>query len=176
MTSIRRTLCTAGCLLALIAVLRVPARAQANLYALQAAYIFNFTEFADWPVAPAHGPNLVVCANQHSALGTALSKLDGRLVAGKAWRLRPVPEAVGVTACNVLVIDESTAGAPSTKAVLASDAPLLVVRTAEAGDGPYVILLFRDGDKLRFDIDKSEATRRHITLSSKLLRLARSVL
>lgn len=62
-------------------------------------------------------------------------------------------------------------------AAITPDAPILIVRAAEAGEseGPWVVTLVREGDKLRFDIDNKEALRRHLSLSSKLLRLARNV-
>jgi hypothetical protein len=44
------------------------------------------------------------------------------------------------------------------------------------GDQIPVIRLFTDDGHLRFDIDNQQALRRHLLLSSKLLRLARSVL
>ncbi|HEV3105874.1 MAG TPA: YfiR family protein, partial [Trinickia sp.] len=134
----------------------------------------NFTAFTDWPTANTHGANLIVCANPRSNLGIALSKLDGNQAAGKTWVVRPLPESTRLADCNVLVLDDS-ASAASMKTALTSELPLLVIRTPECGEGPYVILLFRDGDRLRFDVDNSEAARRHLGLSSKLLRLARKV-
>lgn len=173
-TSLSRTAVLA---LAACACLRTPALAQVDLYSLEAAYIYNFTEFTQWPAAYADG-TLVVCANPHTELGATLSKLDGRSVSGRAWNVKPIPEGAAVARCNVLVVD-GIASSAAMKAASVRDAPMLVVRAVdtdiEPAEYPYVVTLVREGDRLRFDIDNKEAARRHLALSSKLLRLARNV-
>ncbi|MGN6652572.1 YfiR family protein [Trinickia sp.] len=164
------------CLLAAVAGAQMCANAQVDLYSLEAAYIYNFTEFTEWPAAPAGGAALTVCVSGHSPLGATLAKLDGRPVSGRAWSVKPIPEGPALTACNVLIVDDAASNA-ITKAAPGRDLPMLVVRMpdADAGDGRYVVTLFREGDRLRFDIDNTEAVHRHLGLSSKLLRLARNV-
>ncbi|MGN6314945.1 YfiR family protein [Trinickia sp.] len=152
-----------------------PVHAQVDLYSLEAAYIYNFTEFTEWPPARA-GSALVVCVNPHTALGATLAKLEGRLVSGKAWSVKPIPDGAAIAGCSVLIVDDAASSAAA-RAASGRDVPMLVVRAAEsdASDGAYVVTLVRDGDRLRFDIDNKEAVRRHLALSSKLLRLARNV-
>lgn len=158
------------------AFLQMPARAQVDLYSLEAAYIYNFTEFTEWPGAQAGGA-LTVCVEPRTELGVALGKLSGRAVSGKTWSVKPIPEGGAVSACNVLIVD-SAASSAAAKAASAHDSPTLIVRAADAdaGDTPYIVMLMREGDRLRFDIDNKEAARRHLGLSSKLLRLARNVI
>lgn len=152
-----------------------PTRAQVDLYSLEAAYIYNFTEFTEWPPAQAGG-TLVVCVNPRTALGATLAKLGGRVVSGKTWNVKPIPEGTGIAGCNVFIVEDAASSA-ATRAANAREAPMLIVRAAESetNDGPYVVTLVREGDRLRFDIDNKEAVRRHLGLSSKLLRLARNV-
>lgn len=152
----------------------MPAHAQVDLYALEAAYIYNLTQFTEWPAPHAGGTTLTVCANPHTPLGSMLAKLEGRPVSDRTWSVKPMPEGATVTTCNVLIVDDASAVA---KAVPARDLPILVIRTAEVDttDTHSVVTLFRDGDRLRFDIDNTEAMHRHLGLSSKLLRLARNV-
>jgi hypothetical protein len=162
--------------LSVCACLQMPAHAQVDLYSLEAAYIYNFTEFTEWPGAQTGGA-LTVCAEPRTELGVALGKLSGRAVAGKTWSVKPIPEGGAIGACNVLIVDSAVSSAAA-KSASAHDAPMLVVHAtdADAGDTPYVVMLTRDGDRLRFDIDNKEAARRHLGLSSKLLRLARNVI
>lgn len=156
------------------------AHAQVDLYSLEAAYIYNFTEFTEWPAARSAGGVLAVCANPRTELGAALSKLDGRVISGRTWHVQPVPEGTEIGACNVLIVDDAASNA-AIKSASARDVPILVVRAADVdtgdgdGDGSYIVTLTREGDRLRFDIDNKEAVRRHLGLSSKLLRLARNV-
>lgn len=152
------------------------AHAQVDLYSLEAAYIYNFTEFTEWPAAPGGSTALTVCVGAHSPLGATLAKLDGRAVSGKTWSVKPIPDGAALASCNVLIVDDAASNA-ITKAAPGRDLPLLVVRTADvdAAEGRYVVMLFREGDRLRFDIDNTEAVHRRLGLSSKLLRLARNV-
>lgn len=162
--------------LAACSCVQMPAHAQVDLYSLEAAYIYNFTEFTEWPAAQTGGA-LTVCVEPHTELGVALGKLSGRAVAGKTWSVKPIPEGGAVGACNVLIVD-SAASSAAAKSASALDAPTLIVRAvdADASDTPYIVMLTRDGDRLRFDIDNKEAARRHLGISSKLLRLARNVI
>ncbi|MFS2168406.1 YfiR family protein, partial [Variovorax sp. Varisp62] len=52
--------------------------AQVDLPALEAAYIFNFAQFTDWPAGRAADNILSVCADPDSPLGQALARLDGK--------------------------------------------------------------------------------------------------
>lgn len=162
--------------LAASACARITAHAQVDIYSLEAAYIYNFTEFTEWPSAHTDGASLNVCVNPRTALGATLAKLSGRAVSGKTWAVKPIPDDATIATCNVLIVEDAPAGNVA-KSASARDLPILVVRPADvdAGDARNVVTLFRDGDRLRFDIDNTEAARRHLVLSSKLLRLARNV-
>lgn len=160
--------------LAAFACTRMCAHAQVDLYSLEAAYIYNFTEFTEWPATPAGGAALTVCVSAHSPMGATLAKLDGRAVAGRTWSVKPIADNAALPACNVLIVDDPASNA---LAKAAPALPILVVRTADSdgGDSRCIIALIREGDRLRFDIDNTEAVRRRLGLSSKLLRLARNV-
>jgi hypothetical protein len=150
--------------------------AQVDLSALEAAYIFNFAQFTDWPPGGPSESTLSVCVDQDSTLGQALAKLDGKHVGKQGWRVRPLPRTEKVADCHLAVLTASTALSAAVKALLASDAPVVIVSEADTAEQGWVIRLVRDGDHLKFDINVSEASRRRITLSSKLMRLARKVL
>jgi len=170
----RRKLAAAACLLAVAACLRGTAHAQVDLFSLEAAYIFNFTAFTEWPATRSASTSLMICAGK-GEIGAALAKLEGRPVAARTWHLRALTDGANPAGCDVLIIDSSLAISSAIKSALSADSPLLVVRTPDAPEGPCVVMLVRQGDQLRFDIDNSEAARRHLGLSSKLLRLARNV-
>lgn len=171
----RRKLAAAVIVLAIAVCLRANVHAQVDVFSLEAAYIFNFTAFTEWPTTHSASTSLMVCAGSKGEIGAALAKLEGRQVATRTWHLRALSDGANPAGCDVLVIDGSLAVSSGIKAALSADSPLLVVRTPDAPEGPSVVLLIRQGDQLRFDIDNSEAARRHLGLSSKLLRLARNV-
>jgi len=150
--------------------------AQVDLSALEAAYIFNFAQFTDWPSGRPADNMLSVCVDPDSPLGVALAKLDGKHAGKQVWRVRPLPRTEKTADCQLAVLTASTALNSTVKALLASDSPVVIVSDAETTAQGWVIRLVREGDHLQFDINVSEASRRRITLSSKLMRLARTVL
>lgn len=171
----RRKLAAAATILVTAACLRGTVLAQVEVFSLEAAYIFNFTAFTEWPATHSQSTSLVVCSGSRSEVGASLAKLEGRQVAALSWHVRTLSDGENPAGCDVLVMDGSLPVSGPIKAALSADTPLLVVCTPDAPENPCVILLIREGDQLRFDIDNSEAARRHLRLSSKLLRLARNV-
>ncbi|RDK02411.1 YfiR family protein [Paraburkholderia lacunae] len=158
------------------ALIILSAYAQVDVSALKAAYIFNFTEFTTWPLGSLSDAALVVCANRDTELGAALAKLDGRNKGGRLWSVVPLPTRSGQCRCNVVVLESGAPIPSAVKEVLASDQPVLVVSDFDTGDHTAIIRLFTEDNHLRFDIENQQALHRHLTLSSKLLRLARNVL
>ncbi|MBT2795334.1 YfiR family protein [Paraburkholderia strydomiana] len=152
------------------------ADAQVDLPQLEAAYIFNFAQFTDWPSGRPASHVLSVCLDQDSPLGQALAKLDGKHAGVQTWQVRALPRTGDAADCQFAVLTSSTAADAAVNGLLASDAPVVIVSEAATTDQGWVIALVHEGDHLKFDINAREATRRRITLSSKLMRLARRVL
>lgn len=169
------------------------ASAQVAEAELKAAFVFNFIAFVTWP--DDHRPTddaLSLCVRSGSTLAQALGRLDGKATDGRRIAMRTLTSAEQVAACDVVVVD---AGQSSDAAAEAQDAIMPagssrpwppawwrrdgVLSVADGGDSARngaVITLVREGARVRFDVDSAAAERAHLTLSSKLLRLARRVL
>ena len=170
----RRLLASALCSLIAAA---APAWAEAvSENDLKAAFVFNFAVFTEWPQdALSSGAPLSLCASTASPLFAALSQLNDKLVNGHRIRVR----ASGATArsCHVLVLERADRerwtqlrrdlGAPANVLTVADEAGTV----AEGA----VISMSVEGKRIGFDIDMAAARAARLTLSSKLLRLARSV-
>jgi len=142
---------------------------------LKAAFIFNFAVFTEWPQeALAGGAPISLCASAGNALLPALTQLQDKLVNGHRIAVRPTTSPV--RGCHVLVLDR---GDRERWTQLKRDligAHVLTVSDdlAISADGA-VIALTRDDQRIGFDIDMVAARSARLNLSSKLLRLARSV-
>jgi hypothetical protein len=176
MDRVRIQIIAASLIFASPVIVQTSVDAQVDLPALEAAYIFNFAQFTDWPAGRPVDNVLSICVDPESPLGQALARLDGKHGGKQAWRVRPLPRGEKVGDCQLAVLTASTALSAAVKALLASDAPVVIVSEADTADQGWVIRLVREGDHLKFDINVTEASRRRITLSSKLMRLARKVL
>jgi hypothetical protein len=99
--------------------------------------------------------------------------LDGRAVGARVWRFTILADK-GAAGCDVLVVDEGdNASTEMREAFRSEDALLIIAGVGAITPGDAVIVLVAENDHLRFDINNSEALRRKLVLSSKLLRLAR---
>ncbi|MDR5740522.1 MULTISPECIES: YfiR family protein [unclassified Caballeronia] len=147
--------------------------AQTDLRKLESAYIFNFTQFTQWPADRTHHAELRVCASARSPLREALAALNGRAVGARVWRFTSLADKT-LADCDVLAIASNDETSGAMRDAFASDDALLIVAGVGAiTPGDAVIALVAEDDHLRFEINNGEAVRRKLVLSSKLLRLAR---
>jgi hypothetical protein len=152
--------------------------AQTGERELKAAFLYNFAKFVDWPPAafPDRSTPVTLCTLGDDAVGASLAAVvkgetlnDRRLV---VRRLRDPQEARD---CHVLFVS------PAEKRVAQVLASLREAGVLTVGDGNDfldqggMIRLFLEQSRVRFDINLDAAERSHLTLSSKLLRLARAV-
>lgn len=146
-------------------------RAQVSEAELKAAFVYNFALFTEWPqdVLTA-GQNLLVCATPDDRQLDALRRLQGKTVAGHAIA---VSTAVGdANRCHVLLYDPDAYIPPATEV---TEGALTVCDGPRYACADAVITLLREGDRIRFDVDAGRARAQRLSLSSKLLRLARRV-
>jgi hypothetical protein len=164
---------------ALGAAVAPPASAQRGLeYEVKAAFLYNFIQFVEWPpsVFADKAAPFPVCLYGDDPFGPALARtVSGERLAGHPVIVERVPVGGAVTQCRLLFIPQSQATRVQAVLRAAGDAPVLVV-----GESPDflrsggVIYLFVEGGRVRFDVSVPAASRRGLTISSKLLRIARS--
>lgn len=161
-------------LLACAGLAAAPRAAAVTEYELKAAFLYNFASFTEWP--PPAAPGMAVCVLGHDPFGPALDALNGKTVQGAAIEVRRVSTATEARACRVVFI--GTRNDADLDALLAAlrDAPVLTV-----ADGPdaarrgIMIGLVTEAGRVGFEINIAAARSAGLTLSSKLLRLARQI-
>lgn len=136
------------------------------------AFLYNFALYTQWPSALANG--LVLCVLGHDGLGTALDAIASRQINGKPVFVRHLESPTDITECHMAYLP----GVPDAMSANIirdlREKPILSVTDA-ANDGLAMIRLTRNGNQLVFDINNTSARAAGLVLSSKLLRLARSV-
>mgnify|MGYP003575514809 CR=1 FL=1 len=161
----------AAALLALVFASTMSAQEGSLEYRVKAAYLFNFTKFVDWPPeALPQGLPLTICVAGASPFGATLEDtVRGELVAGRPLTTRVVRDPSG---CHVLFVPEGVSAAP-----LLNEARMKPILTVGESDtflrnGGIGNFIMEDG-KVRFEISQGAASRAHLRISSRLLRLAR---
>jgi hypothetical protein len=147
------------------------AQEQSLEYQVQAAYVFNFVKFVEWP-AGALGAAITICTAGTTPVSAALEQIvRDEVISGHRLAVRTIeaPQA----ACNVLFVPHDVAAGEYLRSV--RSAPVLTVGEspdfiAEGG----IINFVRDAGMMRFEIDQEAARRARLQISSRLLRLART--
>jgi hypothetical protein len=161
--------------LALALLCMAPAmRAQvAPAYQVKAAFIYNFTQFVQWPAHAFAGSQspLIIGVLGDNPFGTYLEQLvKDEKVGGRSIEIRKFKDADDVARCNILFIN--TPDAASIARSLRSKG-ILTVSDADnfARDGGMIRLVTAN-NKIRLQINTAAARAANIEISAKLLRLA----
>lgn len=147
---------------------------------LKAAILFNFAMFTEWPAdtLPASAP-LRLCVFQDNALLPALAGLQEKQVNGHHVSVRTLtaqPAAAQLANCHLLVLDaQDRERWALLKHDLATSSVLTVADDRIIGANGAMISFGIDNRRVGFDVDLAPVRQARLALSSKLLRLARSV-
>ncbi|MCK0508673.1 YfiR family protein [Aromatoleum anaerobium] len=165
-----------GLLLALLLALSPPALAQrqASEPEIKAAILVNMLLFVEWPESGEEAEEaLAVCYLSDSPVADALVRLDGKILRKRRLRVLRTDET-GAVRCHALYVSQGDdaallASPPGPGPLLAGDTP------GDLQRGVMVNLELVAG-RVVFDVDLRAARRAGLNVSSKALRLARTVL
>lgn len=144
---------------------------------LKAAYIFNFIQFIEWPDSEGDSAQeMSLCVSPFSPLKRPLSALEGK-PAGKGRTLRVrLLEPGNLRQCRVVVLNNMDVE-PALRALrtLPVAHGVLTVSDELTFVNPEIViaLALRDG-RIVFGISPDAASKAGLTISSRLLRLARA--
>ena len=177
---LRHAAAIAAVLLALVA---APVRAQAPAapteYQVKAVFLFNFSQFVDWPAASfADGrAPLVIGVLGSDPFGATLDEIvRGETVNGRPLEVRRYDSVEQIDACHILFIERSQE--ERLDAVLAGlkGRSVLTVGDFEGFARRGGIIRFVTvGNKIRLRVNLAAAQDAELTISSKLLRPAQIV-
>jgi hypothetical protein len=146
-------------------------------YDLKAAFVYNFAVFTDWPSEVAFESGMLnICVNSNSALRQPLLNLGYKQVKGRKVAVRSLSAMEDIRNCHVVFVGSADRDRWSQIRKSIAGASVLTVSDEEeiAHDG-VIISLSSEASRVVFDIDTRLARQARLAISSKLLRLARSV-
>lgn len=161
-------------------ILLLPALAMAQVvpeYELKAAFVFNFALFTEWPAETVYEGGLFhVCVSPSSPMREPLSGIAGKTIKGRRLTLRAAAGTENLRTCHVLVLDSGDRLRwAQARGGLDGAAVLTVTDDESIAREGAVVALSNDGQRLAFDVNLKAARQAKLVLSSKLLRLARTV-
>lgn len=164
---------------ALLVFAAAPAAAAPAEYQVKAVFLFNFTQFVDWPAESFPGPDapFVIGVLGKDPFGSQLDEVVRGETVNKrplvVERYRSVDE---IRNCNILFIGSSELRSLSQILTALKGRSILTVSDADAaGERGVMIRLVTESNRIRLRIDVGAARAGNLTISSKLLRPAEIV-
>jgi hypothetical protein len=183
-TSTRRIDRGGSLLLALAVLLAAPGRpvhadeAPLDEYQVKTAFLYNFMKFVDWPeraFADASAP-VVLAILGDDPFGATIDKLQAKTVKGRPIVIRRAATLRALGTFHLIFVPASDRSDFDAIRAAADEMGALTVgdgRGFRAKGG--MIELVRDGDRIGFEVNLEAARRAGLTISSKLLSLAKVV-
>lgn len=143
-------------------------------YQVKAVFLFNFTQFVEWPPEAFTDPTapFVIGILGRDPFGSALDDaVRGEKVNGRPLVVRRYSRLSELKPCQILFIDRSARG-EAQKALAAVDRQrtLTVSDFAPGAERDVVIRFLTEDNKIRLRINVDSAREAGLTISSKLLR------
>jgi hypothetical protein len=167
--------------LGLVALVALSAKAQAGSadeYSVKAAYLYNFAKFVEWlGEAGNSGTPLVIAVFGNDAFSAVLKQtVQGETVNGRAISVRSVSRIEDLRPCHILYFGSSNKNRLAEILRATEGAGILTVgETDEFIQLGGVIVFVAEGNKIRFEINLSAARRNRLTISARLLKVAKGV-
>lgn len=143
-------------------------------YELKAALLYNLTHFVEWPEGRNRSFN--VCIVGEDPFGALADALATKTVNGKPIAVRRAAVSPELKSCQILFVAASEADSLGPILEAVKGQPVLTVADADgSARRGAVVTLALEGPRIAFDIDATTARAAGLSISSKLLRLARTV-
>lgn len=146
---------------------------------VKAAFLYHFTGYVDYPAGAFTQPGapfVIAVLGKDTIIDALQQAVRGKSVKGRPVVVRQVGLGQDLKGCHVLFVPEAQAANLSRVLDTLGDAPVLLVGESKdfAARGG-MIGFFVEQNRVRFEINPEAARRAHLTISSKLLSLARIV-
>jgi hypothetical protein len=157
-------------ILCLLPVMRGSADNVIPISDMRAAYLYNFVVFTEWPDSSRDAINICLLPSQATLVNVRL--LATKHINGRPLRILE-PNQEDTNECQLLYIGQTMdSGTRQTLTKLAGS-PVLTV--GEGSQSQAMIQMNVENKRLSFNVDLVQSRRANLTISSKLLRLAKSV-
>ena len=145
---------------------------------IKAAFLFNFTQFVEWPgAALAAAAPFRICVVADPAFAAAVDRtISGESVGGHPIARTSPASPDAARGCQILFVGRQEGERLERWMAAVKGTPVLVVGESRAAfeHGAHINFVV-ENNRVKFDVNKDGATRAGLTISSKLLRVARTV-
>jgi YfiR/HmsC-like len=152
-----------------------PAQASLAPSDVEAAYLYNFGKFVDWPPQPdsAQGP-FTICIVGKDDFGRTLDSLVAHeALQGRSIIAKRLPTIANADACQIVYIGLSEQSRINKDLEALKDKPTLTVSSLPGFlDHGGMIQFVLEQNRVRFAVNLTAAGQAHLTLSAELVKVA----
>lgn len=141
-------------------------------YKLKAAFLYNFILLTEWPKTV--NESLRVCIIGKSGMDDAMNDIDGTEANKRHIKIIHLSNFYNIDACEVLYLGETDLMDIQNILNKLGESPVLTVSdNLDLVKSGIMINMFPENRRLVFNVNIESAKHAHLTLSSRLIRLAR---
>ena len=140
--------------------------------AVKGAFLVSFAKFVEWPVTTT---SLGFCVIGDGRMASYLeANIAGTAIDGRLLSVRNQPDLAQLSSCSVIYIGrEAKAVVAQIAQTVAGKHILTVSEFPELGARGVAVSFFIDEERVRFEVNLGAVSQAELTISSKLLALAR---
>lgn len=154
-------------------------RAQSKEYQVKAAFLYNFAQFVAWPESAftnADEPFQIGVLGDNPFGADLKETVRGETIHGRTVVIQESRRAENLAGCQIVFISKSEAGRATEVCSKLNSKPVLTVSEAPGFvQRGGVINFYRDGTKVRFEINPDAAEKNGLKLGSELLGVGKIV-
>jgi hypothetical protein len=148
-------------------------------YEVKAAFLYNFVKFVEWPADTFEGPTdkIVLCILGEDPFGESLDNVvRNEVLNGRPLSVHRTRDVLEARDCHVVFVPRTERARQERILAGLEGRGILTVGEADGFlNAGGMIRFVLEQNRVRFDINLAAAERSRLKLSSKLLRLARTV-
>jgi len=147
-------------------------------YEVKAGFIYNIAKFIEWPkdtFSDAKKP-ITLCIVGTNPFGSALDTIANKTVQNRTLVIKHMRKSNDLRTCHMLFVSASEKGNLSQiLEMLAGASTCTIGDTGGYAQQGIMINFLIEEEKIRFEINIERARRAKLTISSKLLKLAKTI-
>jgi len=160
----------------LLLCLACPARAQVNESQLKSVWLEHFTRFIEWPAEEGQAYFVIKTLGTGAINDYLIDTYSNRTINGMPVKVVAVANVADVGNCHILFINESEARQIGQVLDMVQRRPILTIGdTRGFGKKGLIINFYKEGDKIRFELNISAAKDSGLEVSFRLLESARII-
>lgn len=143
-------------------------------YTLKAAYLYNFALLTDWPVQQQEAEVFTLCLYTKEGLGSAFDALEHKKIGNKPIKLQLITSSANAKTCQLVFVPKTRQNGIEKMLLEIVHLPILLVSDDKELEAAHIHIL-QNNDKLIFTINTKTLHDIGLSLSSRLLNLAKEI-